>query len=455
MQKSFLFDLNRCTGCQACTVACAIENYEKQDINWREVHTFNEVHHPELSFYNLSLACNHCAEPACLPACPAKAYTKDETTGAVLINSENCIGCKYCTWACPYDAPKFNEKKKVIEKCTFCNDRLIVGNNPACVTACPTGALSLTDWNHEETIQNIPGFTNSDLQPAIKFIPLRNESQKPEFAEPIYSRTVLDFIGVERITPESKISLKSEFPLMIFTNIIVLLVSWFTSHIVGNVKIIPLLFFGAGLVAMGLSTSHLGNKLKAYRAILNFKTSWLSREIVFISFFIGSSALFLFIPNVLAVFGWITISAGFLSLFSIDMLYRVAKSKIPLHLHSASTFLTAIFLIGIFTFSQTIIIIFGFTKLALYVYRKNYFFKIGYNILPLIIFFRILIGFILPALILFMNNADGLSFTIIIISVILGELIDRCEFYDELDVWTPEKQIAADMNFELQNETVS
>ena len=282
MQKSFLFDLNKCTGCQACTIACAIENYNKQDINWREVHTFNEIHQPELPLYNLSFACNHCAEPACLSACPAKAYTKDETTGAVLINSDNCIGCRYCTWACPYDAPKFNEEKKVIEKCTFCNDRLIIGNDPACVTACPTGSLKLTDWEPGETEQNIPGFTNSDLQPAIQFIPLREDYEKPEFVEPAYSQSVLDFFEIKNKAPKSKISLKSEWPLAVFTSIIFLLVSWFTAYIVKNVMINPLLFIGAGIFAMALSTSHLGNKTKAYRAILNFKTSWLSREIVFV-----------------------------------------------------------------------------------------------------------------------------------------------------------------------------
>ncbi len=216
---------------------------------------------------------------------------------------------------------------------------------------------------------------------------------------------------------------------------------------VKNVMINPLIFIGAGIFAMALSTSHLGNKIKAYRAILNFKTSWLSREIVFVSSFLGLSIFYILIPTASSILGWITIFAGFLALFSIDMLYGVALTKIPLHFHSASTFLTAIFLFGVFTLSPTIIVIFAVIKLTLYVYRKFIFFRNSYSTLPLASFFRIILGFIVPLIIfLSTNDSSGDLFITIILSVVLGEIIDRCEFYAELDIITPGKQINMDLN---------
>ena len=115
-QKAFSLDLNRCTGCGACVIACTTENSRRQTLNWREVYTFNEIHLPGVPLFNFSLGCNHCASPACVRACPALAVTKDPHTGAVIINPEHCLGCKYCTWACPYDAPRFNAASGVTEK---------------------------------------------------------------------------------------------------------------------------------------------------------------------------------------------------------------------------------------------------------------------------------------------------------------------------------------------------
>jgi Fe-S-cluster-containing dehydrogenase component len=106
MANSFLFDPNRCTGCGACRLACSIENQLEPERSWRRIDTFNRTRHPGVPLYHLSLACNHCAEPACMFACPALAYSRDEKSGAVLLDEGKCIGCRYCAWACPYDAPR-------------------------------------------------------------------------------------------------------------------------------------------------------------------------------------------------------------------------------------------------------------------------------------------------------------------------------------------------------------
>jgi anaerobic dimethyl sulfoxide reductase subunit B (iron-sulfur subunit) len=82
----------------------------------------------------------HCENPACVNVCPAGAMTK-RADGIVLVNQDQCIGCRYCEWACPYGAPQFDERKGVMSKCTLCEDLVAQGQNPACVDSCPARAL--------------------------------------------------------------------------------------------------------------------------------------------------------------------------------------------------------------------------------------------------------------------------------------------------------------------------
>ena len=145
MPNSFVFDPNRCTGCGACQLACSIENQLGPAKSWRRIETFNPRNHPQAPVFHLSLACNHCNEPACMYACPALAYSRDGRTGAVILDENKCIGCKYCSWACPFDAPRFDAARGVMSKCTFCNHRLADGLAPACASLCPTGALILSN----------------------------------------------------------------------------------------------------------------------------------------------------------------------------------------------------------------------------------------------------------------------------------------------------------------------
>lgn len=140
--KGFIFDYSKCVGCHACMVACYVENSTKPPLSWRQVNHFNKEKLPLLGFIHLSIACNHCADAPCLKACPSGAYYVDKDTYAVIHSPELCIGCKYCTWACPFDAPKYNPDRGIIEKCHFCYHRLKENELPACALNCPTGALS-------------------------------------------------------------------------------------------------------------------------------------------------------------------------------------------------------------------------------------------------------------------------------------------------------------------------
>lgn len=148
-QYAFYVNLANCNGCKACQIACKDKNDLPIGIRWRRIAEYTGgswlpnggMDQPEGVFaYYMSVSCMHCEQPTCVDVCPAAAITK-RADGVVLINQDQCIGCRYCQWACPYGAPQFNETKGVMSKCNFCEDLLAKGERPACVDACPMRAL--------------------------------------------------------------------------------------------------------------------------------------------------------------------------------------------------------------------------------------------------------------------------------------------------------------------------
>jgi formate dehydrogenase iron-sulfur subunit len=85
--------------------------------------------------------CMHCADPGCLKACPSEGAIIQYANGIVDFQSEHCIGCGYCIAGCPFDVPRMNKDDNRVYKCTLCVDRVAVGQEPACVKTCPTGAI--------------------------------------------------------------------------------------------------------------------------------------------------------------------------------------------------------------------------------------------------------------------------------------------------------------------------
>lgn len=152
-QLGFLINSSVCANCKACQVACQDKNNLPTAIRWRRVVLYGGGNWIEkegrwtpngIYSYSVSFACMHCEKPACVEVCPAAAITK-RADGVVLINQDQCIGCRYCQWACPYGVPQFDETKGVMSKCTFCEDLLAQGQNPACVDACPMRAIEFGD----------------------------------------------------------------------------------------------------------------------------------------------------------------------------------------------------------------------------------------------------------------------------------------------------------------------
>jgi len=144
-QFAIVTDLDRCTGCHACTVACAQENRLKPAAFWTRVREIGpDGRFPELQMHFLPLACQHCGDPVCVKVCPTGASHK-RGDGVVLIDREKCIGCRRCQQACPYKIQYFDADAKKMGKCTFCVHLLDRGDTPACVKTCTTGARVLGD----------------------------------------------------------------------------------------------------------------------------------------------------------------------------------------------------------------------------------------------------------------------------------------------------------------------
>ena len=436
-EKSFLFDINKCVGCHACLVACVIENKTLPETQWRQISSFNPMGFPDIPLLHFSLACNHCDNPPCLKNCPALAYSKDISTGIVHHIATKCIGCKYCTWACPYDAPKFNKRTRIIEKCTFCKHRFEDELKPACANHCPTGALDFIDKTEVFDNQGIPGFTNTGIQPSIKIIPVRKEKQQLVVSE------IQDIPKIRtEYKKESKITLKSEWPLAIFTLIASILVSIFTAAVFFKLTTDPYIFLATALIGIVLSLFHLGKKFRAWRTILNLRNSWLSREILFFALF----WVFRFVQcivyqhNVIAYLGVI---CGILALISVDKVYKLAIQPTRVEVHSAHVVLTYLLFTALFSENYNTLIFIIAVKAGLYIYRKQFFKKHTKNQRLFLTAFRLDMIISFPFLFWFFDIPN--LFWWLTASIAVGEIIDRCEYYDELDVITPKKQIEKDL----------
>lgn len=152
-----LFDATLCTGCKGCQVACSEWNDLRAEVGtfqgsyqnpmnlssecWTLMQ-FHEVMDDNKFHWNFThTACMHCDEPSCLMACSTEGAIFQRADGTVDFDADKCIGCGYCTTACPFSVPKLSPKDHKAYKCTMCSDRLAAGLEPSCVKTCVTGAL--------------------------------------------------------------------------------------------------------------------------------------------------------------------------------------------------------------------------------------------------------------------------------------------------------------------------
>ncbi len=417
----FIFDKNKCVGCEACIIACINENGFQYPELWRNVHSSNPEKYPGLPLFYLSMSCNHCENAVCMDNCPALAYARSLISGTILHNQDACIGCKYCTWNCPYDTPKYNPFKGIIEKCNFCETRLINKQKPACASLCPTGALDFSfdkiDKSKVETSLKTP----INTKPSIVIKETRKQ-KAPRIDQSLFSDVE---IPENKTRKDNKISPAKEWTLIVFTLIVSVMTAIATSGFLNQAELkIKILFLTAGALAAFLSTIHLGKPLRAWRALLNIKKSWLSREILFFTLFYFSQLL-----NILffKVPWFITIILSILLLYSIDRLYKPVQVHWKNKIHSAQVLFIALsfYLIlnnlYLYWFFIMILRLYLFSTQSLKTVFSDKF-KISIRIV------RILSIFLTGLFII-----SSYPYSTIIITFSAGEIIDRILFYDELE----------------------
>lgn len=203
-----VIDLDTCVGCHACAVNCKqwnsgghsapLTDFDPYGADATGV-WFNRIHSFELGegaasrTVHFPKSCLHCETPDCVTVCPTGASYKRAEDGIVLVNADTCIGCKLCSWACPYGAREFDSDDGIMKKCTLCIDRIYneqlepVDRVPACVSTCPVGARHFGDLGDPESgvsrlVAERGGY---DLMPELGYRPVNKYlPPRPRKTEP-------------------------------------------------------------------------------------------------------------------------------------------------------------------------------------------------------------------------------------------------------------------------------
>ena len=143
VRYGMLHDESKCIGCNACVEACRTTNQVPDGVTRLRIERTGPYgEFPEQYYHFSRISCQQCEQPPCVNVCPTGASYIDPQTGIVSVNSWKCVGCQYCIAACPYHIRFINPVTHAADKCDFCREtNLREGKQPACVAACPTGAL--------------------------------------------------------------------------------------------------------------------------------------------------------------------------------------------------------------------------------------------------------------------------------------------------------------------------
>ena len=323
-QYRFHVDMGQCIGCKCCVVACNEQNANPAAINWRRVGEIEGGWYPAANRSYLSMGCNHCLEPTCLQGCPVDAYTKDSATGIVGHSADACIGCQYCTWNCSYGVPQYNPERGVVGKCDMCHGRLEMGQAPACVSACPEGALAIeivdvAEWRASiESAATPRGLPEGDGSLSTTRITMPDDltpNARPR--------------DITHVTPEH-----AHWSLIFMTVLTQLSVGafvtiWLLQLLGGPTRLgrAALVSLAVGGIALAAATFHLGRPAYAYRAVRMWRRSWLSREVLLVGAFslvatVYSALLWFALPGS-AWAGGLTVVIGMAGVTASACIYRV------------------------------------------------------------------------------------------------------------------------------------
>lgn len=273
-QYAFEVDLDRCSGCKACVTACHNLNGLDGAETWRKVGLLHEQRKSLPVLQHVTTACHHCLEPGCLSACPTRAYEKDPVTGIVRHLDDQCFGCQYCVLACPYEVPQYHVGKGIVRKCDMCTQRLGAGEAPACVQSCPHEAIRISIVAADDVRRQ---------SERGKFLPA-SPSPTHTFPTTVYrtTRYLADDLSSgdeDRARPEHV-----HWPLAVMLvlsqwSVGLVAAAWLSSDAILDRRLLVASTVLA-IIASVAATLHMGRPWLAYRAILGWRTSWLSREII-------------------------------------------------------------------------------------------------------------------------------------------------------------------------------
>jgi formate dehydrogenase iron-sulfur subunit len=300
-QYAFDVDLDACSGCKACVSACHHLNGLEPAETWRSVgqlygHGSSIGALPILQ--HVTTACHHCVDPGCLAGCPTNAYEKDPVTGIVRHLDDQCFGCQYCTMACPYEVPQYSKSKGIVRKCDMCHSRLAAGEAPACVQACPNGAIRITVVD----VADACAATEQGV-----FLPDAPPSQLTHPTTVYRSQRGLpaDTLGADYGFAEPQHAHAPLVAMLVLTQMSVgavtvgVLARWLGAGTWCDAAIV--LGMIAGQAGLAVAPLHLGRPHLAFRAVLGWRHSWLSREAILFGVYAAFSApaaLFALLPHI-------------------------------------------------------------------------------------------------------------------------------------------------------------
>jgi len=349
-QYAFEVELDRCSGCKACVTACHSLNGLDETETWRDVGLLISApskpwrETPAIQ-HTVTTACHHCVEPACLEGCPVLAYEKDPITGIVQHLDDQCIGCQYCVLKCPYDVPKYNSRLGIVRKCDMCSSRLTAGEAPACAQACPTEAIRITKVSKSEVTIHFREGGGEFLQ----------DSPAGDYTLPTTrylnaSEVRLTAADASQVAPQP-----AHWPL-----VLMLVLTQASVGAVGAAlfqtgpasETLLWISIATALLGLGASVFHLGRPMGAWRAFLNLKRSWMSREIVVFGLYFGllaatsAAALLHWMPSEIRAGILLATMAGVAGVFCSAMIYADTRRDLWRRRRSVTLFLLTMILLG-------------------------------------------------------------------------------------------------------------
>ena len=317
-------DLNRCVGCQTCTIACKHANDTPPGVQWRRVLDVERGTFPDVERLFLVVGCQHCAEPPCVPVCPTGA-TRQRADGLVTMDYDTCIGCAYCAVSCPYQArtivhePQWYfgertaqeeqvahpERIGVANKCTFCVERIDEAKaegrvpgvdleyTPACASSCISQAIRFGDFADPESNVSKLAAENSFFQmheelgtdPQIKYlyeVPNAMPGRDPA-PEDLEDERLSDpenpLVGKKQTFWDFRAAMNFTMGGMSTGLVIMATLAHFFAGLSETALLYLDIAAGVGM-AVGLSFvfMEIGKKMRFWRVLMRPQTSWMTRE---------------------------------------------------------------------------------------------------------------------------------------------------------------------------------